>query len=103
MSQTTTFTCDRCGRSETGPVGLHGITGFHSVEIHVASELVIMPRSHPRLSALWCLGCCNKMGVPPNRPLTKDMPPPDIADLFREMVREMAIEAVGEAVEEAKP
>ncbi len=99
MSQTTTFTCDRCGRSETGPVGLHGITGFHSVEIHVAPGPVIMSRSFPRLSALWCRECCDKMSIPPNTTvLPENTPPPDIADLIREMVTEMVAEAVEEAV-----
>ena len=87
MSQTTTYTCDRCGAINTD----EAVIRLERVSIvfgryHTTTQ-------HEEHSADWCLTCRIKTGITHTGFDTEirhipDSPPPTLEDLVREIIRE---------------
>ena len=98
MSQVTTYTCDRCGKSATDPklLPLFAV----SVDVSVPIWLRTTWRMRPA-RAEWCEACTNAVGFvqrnevePMDSP--KQPPTPTWDDLIREIVRDEMQNAGGQ-------
>jgi hypothetical protein len=79
----TTYSCDRCGHSQTTDDQMWGISVHlsHNGTTHV-----------PQHKQLWCRKCVEVVGIFPPRPSAKKAetraPTPTLEDMLREMIRE---------------
>ena len=88
MGITTTYTCDKCGHSQTQSEQMWYI------EIHVNSHYNVrsIADSYAKVKKLWCRKCVEALGFLPAPKDKKNehviTPPPNFEEMIRDIVRE---------------
>ena len=98
MSKITIWTCDKCGKTAEAAEGRPTPSGLYNIGLLV-SEVTRYGTvtSAARISALWCLGCCEAMNIGPLKARKVDEPPPVLPNL-EDLINEMIDEAVNNAI-----